>query len=191
MKWRSTPVKLPDTAMYKQSIILFGIVVPAIILGVLMGVCALIKSKVSSSFANKEQYYSGYEMNRMTALEIEARLSQQRAHSDRWAELLKQETFSLVTTNLRTIAEELPPKEFQQTAFERLGQSGGFGGASAQKSSGLKFNFRGTFRTVQQAFLELETKMPNLQLQELRIDPTTNGDSALLNFQVTYTAWEN
>ena len=76
-------------------------------------------------------------------------------------------------------------------AFERLGQSGGFGSVSAQKSSGLKFNFRGTFRTVQRAFLELETRMPNLQLQELKMEPSGTGESQLLNFQVTYTAWES
>ncbi len=127
----------------------------------------------------------------MGALEIEAQLSRQREASAQWQELVGQETFSLVTTNLRAIGERLPPKEFQQTAFERLGQAGAIGGVSAQKSSGLKFNFRGTFRTVQRAFLELETQMPNLQLQELRIDPSTTSGSPLLNFQVVYTAWEN
>ena len=50
--------------------------------------------------------------------------------------------------------------------------------------------FRGTFRTMQRAFLELETRMPQLQLQELRIDPSSS-QSSLLNFQVIYTAWEN
>ncbi len=126
----------------------------------------------------------------MGALEIEAQLSRQRESSEQWQELVGQETFSLVTTNLRAIGEDLPPKEFQQTAFERLGQSGGIGNVSAQKSAGLKFNFRGTYRTVQRAFLELETQMPNLQLQELRIDPSSNTGSSLLNFQVIYTAWE-
>ncbi len=177
--------------MYKQSIILFGIVIPVLIAGIVIGACAFMKSKITGSFDNKAQYYTGYERSRMGALEIEAQLSRQRTSSERWQELVKQETFSLVTTNLRAIAEELPPKEFQQTAFERLGQSNGFGSVSAQKSSGLKFNFRGTFRAVQQAFLELETRMPNLQLQELRIDPNVSADSSLLNFQVTYTAWEN
>lgn len=177
--------------MYKQTIILFGIVVPVIIAGIVIGACAFIKSKIVGSYDNKARYYSGYEASRRGALEIEAQLSRQRENSERWQELLKQETFSLVTTNLRAIAENLPPKEFQQTAFERLNQSAGFGTVSAQKSTGLKFDFRGTYRTVQQAFLELETRMPNLQLQELRIDPNTTSGSALLNFQVTYTAWEN
>lgn len=176
--------------MYKQSIILFGIVIPVLIAAVVIGVCAFVRGKITSSFDNKVQYFSGYENSRMGALAIEAQLSRQRADYERWNELTKQETFSLVTTNLRAIGEKLPPKEFQQTAFERLGQSGGFGSVSAQKSSGLKFNFRGTFRTVQKAFLELETRMPNLQLQELKLDPNQTGESALLNFQVTYTAWE-
>lgn len=177
--------------MYRQSIILFGIVVPVLIAFVVIGACAFVRGKITNSFATKAKYYSGYEESRMSALEIEAKLIRQRDASARWQELLEQETFSLVTTNLRAIGENLPPKEFQQTAFERLGSSGGIGGVSAQKSSGLKFNFRGTFRAVQQAFLELETKMPNLQLQELRIDPNSSSGSSLLNFQVTYTAWEN
>lgn len=177
--------------MYKQSIILFGIVIPVIIAVLVIGACAFFRNKITTSFSTKAQYYSGYEKSRMGALEIEAQLSRQRESSEQWKVLVGQETFSLVTTNLRAIAEDLPPKEFQQTAFERLGQSGGFGGISAQKSSGLKFNFRGTYRTVQRAFLELETQMPNLQLQELRIDPSANSESSLLNFQVVYTAWEN
>lgn len=177
--------------MYKQSIIFFGIVIPTILAGIVLGVCSMFKGKIATSFANKAQYYTGYEQSRMGALEIEAQISRQRADWERWKELLDQETFSLVTTNLRGIAESLPPKEFQQTAFERLGKSTGFGNISAQKSSGLKFNFRGTYRTVQRAFLELETRMPNLQLQELRIDPNASAESSLLNFQVTYTAWEN
>lgn len=176
--------------MYRQSIILFGIVLPVLVAAIVIGACAFIRGKITGSFENKLQYFSGYERNRMAALEIEAQLSRQRADFDKWNELTGQETFSLVTTNLRAIAEELPPKEFQQTAFERLGQSGGFGSVSAQKSTGLKFNFRGTYRTVQKAFLELETRMPNLQLQELKVDPNQSTESSLLNFQVTYTAWE-
>jgi hypothetical protein len=176
--------------MYKQPIIIFGIAIPVIIAAVVIGACVYIRGEITGSFDEKVQYYSGYEKNRMGALAIEAQLNQQRPDLDRWNALTSQETFSLVTTNLRAIAEKLPPKEFQQTAFERLSQSGGFGGVSAQKSSGLRFNFRGTYRTVQRAFLELETRMPNLQLQELKIDPNSASESALLTFQVTYTAWE-
>ena len=42
---------------------------------------------------------------------------------------------------------------------------------------------------MQKAFIELETRMPQLQLQDLKIDPSSSSTSTL-NFQVTYTAWE-
>lgn len=177
--------------MYKQTIILFGIVVPILIVAIVLGVCVYFRGKIDTSFDSKMQKYSGYETSRLGALAIETELMRQRQDYERWNQLVKEETFSLVTTNLRSIAETLPPKEFQQTAFERLGKSGGFGSVSAQKSSGLKFNFRGTFRTVQKALLELETLMPNLQLQELQLNPNSSDESSLLNFQVTYTAWES
>ncbi|OYV06243.1 MAG: hypothetical protein CFE26_07330, partial [Verrucomicrobiales bacterium VVV1] len=88
------------------------------------------------------------------------------------------------------IQEKLPAKEFQPTAFEPLNTPGGFGSVSAQRSAQIRLGFRGTYRTVQRAFLALETQMPQLQLQELKIDLSTN-QSAHLNFDVTYTAWEN
>ena len=96
----------------------------------------------------------------------------------------------VATVNAWLKGEKLPGKEIQQTAFERPSGSGGFGSASAQNSSQIRIAFRGTFRTLQQAFLQLETRMPQLQLQEFRMDPNST-QSSLLNFQVTYTAWEN
>ena len=83
----------------------------------------------------------------------------------------------------------LPAKEYQRTSVEYPTGSTGFASASAQNSSQVKLAFRGTFRSVQQAFIELETRMPQLQLQELKIDPSSSSASTL-NFQVTYTAWE-
>ena len=176
--------------MYRQSIIFFGIVIPLLLSAAVIGACAYVRGKITGSFDNKLQYYAGYERNRIGALAIETQLSRQRADFERWTELTSNETSSLVTTNIRGLVERLPPKEFQQTAFERMSQSKGFGSVTAQNSTSLKFSFRGTFRTMQRAFLELETMMPNLHLEELKIDPNTSGDFQLLNFQVTFSAWE-
>ena len=144
----------------------------------------------STSFDNKQRNYKPTNKAASPALEIEAQVTRQRQHLDRWNKQLSQETASAVATNLREISEHLPGKEIQQTAFERPSGSGGFGSASAQNSSQIRIAFRGTFRTLQRAFLELETRMPQLQLQEFRMDPIST-QSSLLNFQVTYTAWEN
>lgn len=176
--------------LYRHPIILFGIVVPILIAAIVVGVGSMLKSKMEVSFENKQNSYKANEQSRLAAMEIEGQIIRQRPHLERWNEQLSQETASAVASNLREISSRLPAKEFQQTAFERPSASGGFGSASAQKSSQLRIAFRGTFRTMQRAFLELETRMPQLQLQEIKIDPNTT-QSSLLNFQVTYTAWEN
>jgi hypothetical protein len=176
--------------LYRQTIVLFGIVVPIVIAAVVIGFCFMLKSKMVTSFDNKMKSYKAYEISRVAGLEIESKVSRERQHVERWNAQLAQETASAVTTNLREISEHLPPKEIQQTAFERPTGSGGFGNISAQNSSQIRIAFRGTFRTMQRAFLELETRMPRLQLQDLKIDPSAS-QSSLLNFQVTYTAWEN
>jgi hypothetical protein len=174
---------------YRQTIALFGLVVPLLVIAIVVGLGFFAKSKMTASFDNKQSNYKGYELSRMAALEMENQISRQRPHLERWNQLVSQETASTVTTNLREIIEKLPSKEIQQTAFDPSG-SGGFGSASAQKSSQIRIALRGTYRTMQRAFLELETRMPQLQLEELRIDPNVN-QSTLLNFQVAYTAWEN
>jgi hypothetical protein len=175
---------------YRQAIALFGIVLPAIAGVALVGIGIYAKSTMEKSLETKLANYKSYEMTRHAGLEIEANVNRQRPHVERWTKMLADETSSVVTSNLREISEHLPPKEIQMTAFERPSSSGGFGSISAQRSALIRIAFRGTYRTLQRNFLELETRMPQLQLQEFKIDPST-GTSPLLNCQVTYTAWEN
>lgn len=176
--------------LYRPTIVIFGIIVPTALAAVLVGVCFMLKSKMVTSYESKVKSYKNYEINRLSSLELEAKVNKDRHHLERWSALAAQETASVVSTNLREIAEHLPTKEIQQTAFERPNGAGGFGSVAGQNSSQVRIAYRGTFRTMQRAFLELESRMPQLHLQDLKIDPSSSG-SSLLNFQVTYNAWEN
>ncbi len=177
--------------LYRQSIALFGIVLPVLACAVLITLCFTLKSKMQDSLNNKQSLFKTYDRGRIDALTVEGKIALQRPHMEHWMELLGEESSSAVNTHLRAIAETLPSKEFQKTAFERSAGKGGLGTGIAQSSSQLRIVFRGTFRSMQRAFLELESGMPQLQLQELRIDPNQQNSSGLLNFQVSYTAWEN
>lgn len=176
--------------LYRQPIIVFGIVLPIVAAAVVVGLGYAAKGRMETSFENKESSYQAFQMSRRQSLEIESQVVRQQDHVKRWDSQLGQESASTVTTCLREISEHLPKKEFQQTAFDPSNVKGGFGASAAQKSSQIRVAFRGSFRTMQRAFLELETRMPQLQLQDLKIDPSST-QSALLNFQVTYTAWEH
>lgn len=175
--------------MYKQSIIFFGIIIPLIAIGALVGGVFFLKNSMTESFQVKSDQYQVFTKSRNSAMQIEGKISKQRTHLERWKKELALETTSSMRNHLKSISEKLPPKEFQETSFDPVAGKGGFGGSSTQKSSQIRLGFRGTFRTVQRVLAELEARMPQLQLQELKIDPSET--SSLLNFQVSYTAWEN
>lgn len=174
---------------YRQSIILFGILLPLLAGAVVVGAGISLKAKAKASFEEKLRLAKAADASSLASRNIEMQVSRKRPHFERWETELARETADSITSHLKEIGDSLPAKEFQQTAFELPTGKGGFGAVSAQNSSQVKLAFRGTFRSVQKAFLELEARMPQLQLQDLKIDPSSSSTSTL-NFSVTYTAWE-
>lgn len=174
---------------YRQPIVLFGFVVPFAICAAVVAGGMVLKSKTSASFLEKQTLFKSAENDRVGALGVEAQISKKRPHMERWISHVEKETANSITSHLKQIGDALPAKEFQQTAVEYPTSRAGFANVSAQDSSQVRLAFRGTYRSVQMALAELESRMPQLQLQEFKIDPSTSSTSSL-NFQVTYTAWE-
>ncbi len=173
-------------SLYRNSIAVFGFALPTVITVVVVAAAFVAKGKVQASFDEKMSKFTGYKQNRVHVLNLERQLAEKRELASHWEELLSRGTASSVTSNLRQISEKLPSKEFQVTSQSTPPAKAGFGSASAQNSIQVKLGFRGTFRSMQKAFLELETRMPHLQLQELRISP---GQTSNLSFDVAFTAW--
>ncbi len=177
-------------SLYRQPIILFGLVLPIIAGAALVGIASVLKSQVVDSFAAKEKNAKTAAMGAAAARAVEAQVEGQRPQMSRWTSQHALETKSSVNQNLKEIVKHLPPGEIIRTNLEPSNTKAGFGSASAQKSSQVSISFRGTLRTTQRALLELETRMPQLQLGELKI-VLNAAQPPLLNFQVNYTAWEN
>jgi hypothetical protein len=175
---------------YRQSILFFGLILPLLGCGLLVGGALYFRQDVVTSFADKEKQYRTFQQSRVAANDMEKKVAAKRPYATAWKTLLAEETKSEINNQLRKIQDTLPTKEFQKTATDSLNMSGGFASVSAQKSSQIRLGFRGTYRAIQRAFLELETRMPQLQLHEFRMDPNTN-QASLNNVDVTYTAWEN
>ena len=176
--------------LYRQSIVLFGIVIPILCGLVVIGVGYAVKSKMVEDFETKKNSYSTNQKSEKACLEIESQIKESRPHLERWLQQLASETASIASKTLSQILEKLPNKEIQRTSFNPTQSTTGFGQACAQESSSISIAFRGTFRTMQQAFLELETRMPQLQLNDFKMEPMS-GNANQLTYQVSYTAWEN
>jgi hypothetical protein len=181
--------------LYRQSIALFGIVLPILVTALLVGAAFFVKSKIETSYHAKVISFNSHKVTRQAVVSLEKQYAKERTNLTQWTDQLKQEVSIAVPATLQAITATLPKDEIQQNVLvDRQATEGGFGAASAQKSSQINFTIRGTFRTVQRALLELETRMPQLQLQELKITPPASGEAGPvrnLNFQATYTAWEN
>ncbi|MFT3992169.1 MAG: hypothetical protein QM680_12245 [Luteolibacter sp.] len=186
-----SPLITRHLSMYKQSIIFFGFLLPVLLAAAVIGGLLYAKSEVESSFATKRQAYAGYSMSYNASNQLEKQITEKRPHLARWMENIAKQNESIASVNTRVseISSKLPSKEFQLTASERNESKSGLATATSQNSSQIRLAFRGTYRSVQKAFLSLETQMPQLQLQELKIDPSQN-QASLLNVQVSYTSWE-
>ncbi len=181
--------------LYRQSIALFGIALPVLVTALLVGGAFFAKSKIQASYDTKVVAFKSNTTTRQAVASLEKQYAKERINLAQWTTQLKQEASIAVPATLQVVTANLPKNEIQQNVLvDRQANEGGFGAASAQNSSLINFSIRGTFRTVQRALLELETRMPQLQLQELKITPPTAGEAGQagnLNFQATYTAWEN
>jgi hypothetical protein len=174
--------------LYRQSILIFGLILPLTIAIVALVASYFFKSKLEDSFRSNIASYKSTDDVRIASLTIESKIIYQRPNMERWNTSLSQEAGNTVRTKLDAIISELPVSEIQLASFSSSPAKAGFG--SAQKSSQVQFVLRGTFHTVQRALLKLETQLPQLQLQDLVIDPKAIS-SSLLAFTITYNAWEN
>jgi hypothetical protein len=175
---------------YRQSILLFGLVIPLLVAVVLIAGSYVFKSNVETSFKKNVTGYNSSEKDREECLLIESKILPERPAIERCEKLLNQKAASSVLPQLREIMTAVGKSELQETNSTVTSGKAGFGAVAEQNSSQIQVKFRGTFQAMQRVLLKLETKFPQLQLNDLKIDPNTS-QSSLLNFQVNYTAWEN
>ncbi|MES2997101.1 MAG: hypothetical protein V4733_09865 [Verrucomicrobiota bacterium] len=174
---------------YRQSIVFFGLLLPLLTAAAIVGGAAYARADGKASLKQKIAAYTAYTKSRTEALQAESEVNRLQPHLERWRTSLAQDTSSNMNSNLREIYAALPGKEIQQTAFDKPPGHVGFGSVSLQKSSQIRIALRGTYRTLQLAFLDLETRMPQLLLEELHMEPVKDSTSQV-NFQISYTAWE-
>ena len=55
-----------------------------------------------------------------------------------------------------------------------------------QSASQVEMNFSATFRAMQMLLIEIESTLPQMQLDSLSMSPDTGGK---LNFKTIYTVW--
>lgn len=174
--------------LYRQSIIVFGIVLPLLLFALAFGGLMFAKGKVAAEHEERVGKYRSHRKNTRETAALQDEIAGRRKLLEKWNEMLAIETSASVTAHLGRLEEKLPGKEFQTTAQSRDPEGGTLAGNTPQASEQMKVAFRGTFRSVQLAFLELESRMPRLQLESLEVEPSDTPN--LLEFSAAYTSWK-
>ena len=170
---------------YKDSVIVFGLVAPVLFVVVGLGLGLHFRGKLEATYESRLNHHQTFKSVERERRALERNVQSQAPHMNRWMSLFEQPAATSVNTFFRDFQKDFDATHFQQTAFRPTTTAGGIGGVSKQPSIQLHFAFRGTYRALQTAFLELETRMPQLQLDSIKLSRAANQN--VLNAAVVYT----
>src|SRR5690606_33799033 len=91
---------------YRQSIIVFGFVLPAVLCAAVVGGGIVLKSKATASFQAKQSLHRASEANNNGSRAIEAQISRKREYVELWKSQLDKETSNTLTSHLKEIADK-------------------------------------------------------------------------------------
>lgn len=181
---------------HQQAIAVFGIIIPFLLIGAMIGATLYGRGKVSQTHSEKVSNYERFKMARIYADAMETTLAQgqKREEIAYWRSKLEADFIQSITENLDNILDQYEPSVLRRTGMGQAPGAGGFGVASENPHSRIQLTFEGGFKPMQMLLAELEKEMPHLMLESLDITPmrgSTEGARGELNFRVIYLCWEN
>lgn len=172
---------------YKDSIIFFGIVIPGLIALLLCGGAWYAKSTVGDSLLRKSQVLASQKQTQTEIAQLEKTIAPQREFAQSWDNLVGIDLPTALNEELLDISQRIPAREFTLVSTNRVNSKTGLASVAKTNNTQAQFAFRGTYRGIQKGFLVLETRFPQLQVNDLKID--VNRQNNNLNVQASYGAW--
>lgn len=180
---------------HRQAIIIFGVVIPVVFIGALLGATFYGKGKISHLHNEKVAQLERYQTAEVQANQLEATMSadNRREKMAYWNSKLEQDFIQSLTSNLNTILAKFEPEVLTRT---EMGQAKGAGLIATRTENPhvrIQMSFEGGFKPMQLLLAELEAEMPQLVLESLTISPVpakSERDTGKLKFGVVYLGWE-
>ncbi|MGJ8661398.1 MAG: hypothetical protein ACSHXL_05125 [Bacteroidota bacterium] len=173
--------------LYKKSIFIFGVIIPVLILSLIVVAVSMKAQSTRSSYETKRTAYDQAQMTIMMTKQLKAKADSNRNQLKFWESLMTRETRGTFIDHWKLAEGKFTEMELNKTSHNWINQSTGLGNNAVLPASQVKMTFLGTFRAMQLSLLELETKLPQLQLDRMNIKAST--DSNLLSFDTTFTLW--
>lgn len=104
-----------------------------------------------------------------------------------WEQCLRGEVAQNITRVLQEVMEPYRENELKQIALGRPASKSGLAGGTENSYSRFEIVFEGGYGPMQEVLMQLETRMPNLVLEELLVEPSKNATT--LSFRAIFTCW--
>ena len=180
---------------HRQSIVVFGIIVPLFVIVVIMMVTIMGHSSLNNSFAVKIDALERYETAKTQVSELEILLTtdDRREKIAYWNSKLEQDLVQSLTLNLDKILAKHDTEILHQTEMGQAPGAGAIGSKTNLPHSRMQLSFEGSFKPMQLLLAELENEMPHLVLESISIrsqPAKSETEKGNLQFGIVYLCWE-
>ena len=172
---------------YKNAVTVFGLVLPLVVIGVLAGACLFGVARVNKKYSKAKAVYQQAQAQERQMSQMQKKVAQNGTHLKKWEEMMDRETRGSFAAHWEEAGKKFTSRDFQKAPHHWINQSEGLGQNIKQPTSQVEMKFTGTYRAMQLTLMEVESKLPQLQLDRLTVVP--DNSSTKLNFTATFTVW--
>jgi hypothetical protein len=174
-------------SIYRKAIAVYGLLVLFIAILFLIGGAWYGLHRVRSE--RREIQTAAQEARRLES-EIDAaraKLKGRKECMEVWEQCLHGEVAQNVNRVLQEVMEPYRENELKQIALGRPSSKSALAGGTENSYSRFEVVFEGSYGPMQEVLVQLETRMPNLVLEELLVEPAKSAKS--LSFRAIFTCW--
>lgn len=172
---------------YQKAVGVFGFALPLLFFILLITVLLVAKGRVDDTHALRKQAYEQDLNTKRQIAQLEKKMHTEKETLSAWRKMLKTENRRTFGEHWKRATQTFKGKEFQSSLPAWKSQSAGLGKGVKQPASQVTLTFDATFRAMQIALMEMETTLPQMQLDSMSMKPSKEGRT--MNFQTTFTLW--
>ena len=173
---------------YKKSVAVFGFVLPMLVILLLIVAVLVVKGRVADTYQLRvETHRQGVNMKRQVG-QLAKKARSEKEVLGAWKTMLSEQSRSSFAQHWKETSRSFKRNEFQSDLPAWKSKSEGLGKNLKQPANQVTMTFDASFRAMQTALIEMETKIPQMQMDFMHMKP--NEDGRTMNFKTTFTVWK-
>ena len=172
---------------FKNAILICGLAIPIFIMVIIAAVVLFFSAKVDKNLKTSRASYEKAQKEQKEVAKLQAEVGQSTGYLKQWEDNLNAETRGTFLEHWKDAEKKFSGKEFSRFPHNWINKTDGLGKDVNQSASQVEMNFSATFSAMQRALIQVESTLPQMQLDSLSMTPDSKGER--LNFKTQFTVW--